>query len=226
LAVFAAPIVVAATRGTYERVLTDLHDTFVSPRQKIRITLAAWYAHKTIQERLENGDEVRNDDFFDPNGLGRSSAEEIFEGTLLVAKDEHEEKKLLFLGNLFAGIAFAPSASRAEANYLISVAERLTYQQYVIISLYGRLAPINTLREKSYEGEKNVSWDTVSILSEMYELYTLGILAESRGYAVLDMNSLVPKDAELGPLGERLNAIMRLQDIPDDDTGAVLNKLK
>lgn len=52
---------------------------------------------------------IRENDFFDEDDLGRSSAEEFLEGTLLVSKDEYKEKKLPFVGNLFTGITFADS---------------------------------------------------------------------------------------------------------------------
>ncbi len=56
----------------------------------------------------------------------RSTAEEIFEGVLLVAQRDYQEKKTKFYANFFANIAFEPFIDRALANFLLRVAERLT----------------------------------------------------------------------------------------------------
>jgi hypothetical protein len=80
-----------------------------------------------ISVRLLAGDEPRNDGFFEDRDGERSPAEELLEGVLLRAADEHEERKLKYLSLLYSSLAFDSSVDPAYANYLLRVASGLTY---------------------------------------------------------------------------------------------------
>ncbi len=76
----------------------------------------------------------------------RGQFEEIFEGVLMQAKSEHEEKKLRFLGQFLGNVAFDQHCSPEHANYLLGLIERLTYQQLAMLRTFmpvviGILAP-------------------------------------------------------------------------------------
>ena len=53
-------------------------------------------AKEKIDENIKNNKKLREDDFFE-NVDNRSSAEEILEGTLMVAQKEYEERKLPYI---------------------------------------------------------------------------------------------------------------------------------
>ena len=63
-------------------------------REEKRIGLTYAIGWQKMKTRLENGDELRNDDFFQSDSSNRSSADEILEGVLRNAQSEYEEKKL------------------------------------------------------------------------------------------------------------------------------------
>ena len=66
-----------------------------------------------------------------------SPAVEIAEGMLLAARNEYEEKKLPFFGNLLANIAFDPTIDREQANLLIKIGENVTFRQMCILSVFA-----------------------------------------------------------------------------------------
>lgn len=125
------PLLAAATK----KAINDLAVRFLSPREELRVGSAAYFAVTKIQERLEAGDSIREDQFFEESTGERSPAEEVFEGALLACKNEHEEKKLRFIANIFANSVFMPDVSRFGAYWLLKKAEDLTYRQMCVISL-------------------------------------------------------------------------------------------
>ena len=80
--------------------LHNLVNQFSSERQAKRIKDVSQYALNGIKHRLENGEKLRDDNFF-KRIIDRSYAEEALESVLLKAKDEPQEKKIPYLGKLF-----------------------------------------------------------------------------------------------------------------------------
>ena len=119
------------------RMANDLQERFLSKREKARIGAVIYYATIKIQEKLEAGNDPRSDEFFKKPSIGRPDAEEIFEGVLLAAKKGHEEKKLPFLGYLFANIAFDSRIDKWQANLLIKIAAQISYRQMCLLNLYS-----------------------------------------------------------------------------------------
>ncbi len=141
-----------ALGGLASRVVHDMANRLLSTREEIRVGAAAFYAIDGIMERLRSGCEPRQDGFFAAKEQGRPDAEEVFEGVLLKAKNEHEEKKVRILGSIFANTAFFTGFSAGEANHLLRIAENLTYRKMCILSLIKRKDEIQgiNLREASY----------------------------------------------------------------------------
>jgi hypothetical protein len=55
------------------------------------LDIGATYVH--VQQRLEAGDEPRDDGFFNRGPDGRADADEILEGTLLTAANAYESAR-------------------------------------------------------------------------------------------------------------------------------------
>ena len=104
-------------------------------REESRIGFTYTVGLLKIKSRLEQGEEIRNDGFFESDELNRSAGEEILEGVLRSAQIEYQEKKLPYYGNLLANIAFDFSVSRDKANLFLKMAQSLTYQQLCILQL-------------------------------------------------------------------------------------------
>jgi len=202
------------------RSLSDIVDRVLSTREKIRVGATATFALEGIKSRLDSGDELRNDGFFEKKEKARSDAEEIFEGVLLKAKNEHEEKKAKILGNIFANIAFYPSITIGQANHALKIAETLTYRQMCLLSLITVTEGIE-LSDENFGRRKKIPYETMSLLQEMYELYNdLGLITPKDSKVVLIRGwwGMSPRKFDLTPIGERYYQLMGIEKgIPDED---------
>lgn len=80
----------------------DFIDRVLSPRQEARIASVLDYAGVLVTEGIAAGRTIRDDGFFNAPHL---DASEVFEGVLLVVRDEHEAKKLPYIAHLMAQIS-------------------------------------------------------------------------------------------------------------------------
>jgi hypothetical protein len=104
------------SHGPIARVLrhvgAEIERRILAPRQEGRIGQAAEAAATEIRKQLELKREVRADGFFDQPSPDRASpAEELFEGVLRTAADEWEQRKVPYVGRIFAGLSFDESVS-------------------------------------------------------------------------------------------------------------------
>ena len=215
------PIVAAiggAIGSAVQTAASELAARELSRREAMRVGATMSYAIDFIRERLARGDVPREDKFFDTKEQSRSPAEEIFEGALLQMKNEHEEQKARFYGQLFTNVAFDPSCSRSEANYLLHLMENLTFHQLSLMSLYSDGARF-PLPNEGYDG-KNISFDVIHLLVATFELCQTGLIqlvekGEKNGTAVLDPLEIRPACMILTAIGRRLFDLAGLAAIGD-----------
>ncbi len=110
----------------------------LSRREKIKAGAGLVFAYNKIIKYLKEGRIPREDGFFERDVTGRSASDEILEGALLRCKNEHEEKKLKLIGNIYANVAFMPEVNVAGANWLLQKCQELTYRQLCVITLIER----------------------------------------------------------------------------------------
>ena len=108
--------------------LRGLLNHFASQRQSKRITDVTEFALNEIRQRLEDGEKLRDDGFFDKT-IDRSDAEEVFEDVLLKARDEPQEKKIPYISSLFENGCFNASIDSGTLHFLCKESENLTYRQ-------------------------------------------------------------------------------------------------
>ena len=135
----AGPFVGSASGEAVARVLLrvghEVEQRFFAPRQGRRIEQALEAATEASQRALQAGEEIRSDGFFDHSAAGDASpAEELLEGVLRTAADEWEQRKVAYTGRMFASVSFDSSVSPSQANYLLKLVDRLTYQQVVLLA--------------------------------------------------------------------------------------------
>jgi hypothetical protein len=111
----------------------EIKQRVIGEREKVRIGYTYGIGYKKISDRLENGETMRSDNFFDSSVNNRSTADEILEGVIRSAEKEIEEKKLKFYGNLLANISFTTTVNKDKAHFFIKIAQDLTYN-YVFFS--------------------------------------------------------------------------------------------
>lgn len=105
-----------------------MKDKFLGKREEKKIGATIIYAVEKIQENLKSKN-IRNDNFFENDPNNRSSAEELFEATLIAAQRDPEESKLKYYGNLLGNIPFFQQVNRSQANHLIKTAQDLSWSQ-------------------------------------------------------------------------------------------------
>ena len=137
------PLAAAAVGGatgtvfstTLAKVGAEIEQRLLSPRETARVGAVLALGAAAVRERLDQGEQLRADGFFDSGNDGRSSADEVIESVLLRSQREPEEKKLPYMAHLLASVAFDDQIGVEMTHQLSKVAERLTYRQLCILTL-------------------------------------------------------------------------------------------
>lgn len=215
---------------TLKRVGSSMFRRQLEQRQETRAGAAFSVAAERVGAQLLVNNRPREDGFLDDRGEGRSPAEELLEGALRAAADEHEERKVRFLGAFWANLVFRPGISRARANYLLKLAESLTWRQLVLIAEAGipaddQMEHVRGLLDAHTSEEAED--DTVG--SELVELVNLDIIeppthsklaSEERGEWDAELTRHTdPRAAhpKLTQLGLDLYQLLSLDEIPEGD---------
>lgn len=202
------------------KVGADIHDRMLGPRERVRIGAAGTYAIARIERNLKEGKPPRDDGFFQGKKKHeRSQAEEVLEGVLLKAKNDHEEKKAQYLGNLFGNVAFDPYLSASEANLILKYVEEMTYRELLCIALLGKSAAFN-LRISPFPTQ--VTYTTLGVLHEIYDLARKDIVRQQvpgadAGEIILELRQIVPAHLSLRAFGQIIYTALSLDEVPHDE---------
>jgi hypothetical protein len=124
----------AAAGQALAEVGAEFSQRILSPRQERRVGTVIALAAAAVTANEVLGQAVRDDGFFDGD---HSAGEEVIEGILLAAMQEHEERKLPYVANMLANIAGAEIIDRHTANWLISRVESLKWLEIQLIAIVG-----------------------------------------------------------------------------------------
>ena len=224
---FAAAIsggVGAAAVGILKNIGKDFTERQLSPREDIRVGKVLAIAALEIHQRLEKGESLRDNGFFDEKPNGRSDAEEVAEAIMLKCQREPQEKKIPYMGYLKASIAFNPDISADMGHQLIKAAEELTYRQLCILKLVAEKDKFG-LRDGNYRDHGRFSKELYSVLYECMALYQKEYIAQEDSHA-LGLTSIVPGDMTVQGIGNDLFKLMKLSSIPDEDVIPIAEVLK
>jgi hypothetical protein len=170
-----------AIQKTSRAIVSDVASRILSHREEVRVGATASTLVARIKERLDSGEIPRNDGFFDVGSTGFSPADSLLEAVLLKSKSEYEEKKVKYLGYLYANLVLARGITAPEANHIIKLAEELTYIQFSILSFFAR-TPNNALpalRDKSFgELKIKLTYESITILQDVFSLCINGLVAQ------------------------------------------------
>lgn len=192
----------------------EIKERVLGNREEIRIAhtySTGWYR---LKYRLEKGDTLREDDFFDSDEINRSAADEILEGVIRSAQSEYQERKLRFYGNLLANISFDASINREKANLFLNIAQNLSYRQLCILQymiIEGQIKPgwgyhFNHLQELK-------EYSSLEPLVERMDQYKLLALVRTSGNTINAM--------EASRLAKELALLMNLDEIDQADIDSV-----
>ncbi|GAA4444124.1 hypothetical protein GCM10023091_33810 [Ravibacter arvi] len=135
-------IFLGAIHGTlitevFKKVGKELRSRAVGDREMMRAGAAFTFALEKISSKIEAGEQVRSDDFFEDLEYSRSASTEILEAILQFSQNEYEEMKVRHLGYLLGSIYFDTSIDRGRANFLVRLAERLSFRQLCLIQIFS-----------------------------------------------------------------------------------------
>lgn len=192
----------------------------LSRREKMKAGAGLAFAYDKIINHLQDGHSPRNDGFFDRNYSGRSASDEILEGVLIKCKNEYQEKKLQYIGNIYANVAFMPDVTPEGAYSLVQMVQNLTYRQLCIIALiyneysekrrllpsYGPIDP-----DATYQIELEQILNMIRVLQNEREVYPQPTYLEDGQYFF-----------GLTRIGRFHYNVMSLEDILEDDIRKLL----
>ena len=216
--------------GTLKGIGKDIKERQLSPREDFRVGKVLAIAALEIHQRIENGESLRNDGFFDKKPTGRSDAEEVAEAIMLKCQRELQEKKIPYVGYLLAGIALDSNISTDMGHQLIKAAEELTYRQLCILKLssvkyrYG-------LRNQDYQNHEKFSKELYQVLQECHDLCLKSYLdykipVTFSGQITVGYMNIQPNKMTIYGIGEDLFHLMKLSAIPDQDIIPIAEVLK
>lgn len=199
-----------------KKIGNDIKDRFLSPREEVRIGAVYGFAINKLQQNFKNGKDLRTDSFFAQIGTERPNSDEIFEGIILGVQKEYEERKVKFIGNLYANICTNSNITREHANQLIRTANGLSYRQFCILQLLNEKWDNNKNLNFKVKGLDNYKVDIGDIIVEIRDLQQRGLLSiEARINNVDDNSSPIPlDDINISEIGRLFCEMLSLSEIP------------
>ena len=205
----------------------EMDSRLMGPREQARVGAVCALGAAEIVERINAGETLREDGFFEEGEAGRSDAEEVWEGLLSKCQREASERKLPYMGHLFAGLAFHESISLDLAHQIISEAERLSYRQLCILRVYAVRESFD-LRSEPYvsteQREAAISSDVYQVLLECFDLCNRALLGSLS--PVLTVPQIVPGAMRVQGIGAVIHNLMKLDLVPEEDLSAVAERLR
>ena len=196
---------------------------FIESQADERAASVFIHAAKQIRQRIEAGEPLRSDGFFDAQGDDRSAAEQTMETVLRTCRDEAFERKLPYMSNMLCEIAFDASVDLDMAHQTISTAESLTYRQLCIMHLAVSKDDY-PLRTDDYRGQGTFSADLFPVLQECADLYQSGLF-NFGGEVVFGLTDVKPSAMQLQGVGAVLHRLMRLHEVPHGDIARIAHLL-
>ena len=189
----------------------------MAQREQERVGTVYGLTMLAIKEHLDRGEQPRTDGFFQRDATDRSKAAEIAEGVLISAQREHEEKKIPYLANLLATIAFDPHIDVGMANYMVRIAGSLTYRQYCVVNIAVNVTAWGGIHSPPYNNPENIATQVWALLLEIYDLFRLQNLIGFGGGFFTEVTEMPLERLQLENFGAYLHSAMKLERIPVQD---------
>jgi hypothetical protein len=237
-----ATLVTGGIAAIFKITLGDMVRRSLSKRETQKVITVMSHAIEKIQSLQQKGLTPRFDDLAD-SVRQTSESEEILEGVLLKSKNEHEEKKLKILGNIFANTCFLDEISFRDANIALSMATNMTYTKICVLALLCKKFKVQGMelvkKEFSQIIEKfedeNLKTELPLILLEIKNLMDINLInqllddeetesgwqeaaiSNGKDLEVSRWQEIIPRNLYLSSVGRKFARILSLEDIPDSD---------
>lgn len=116
--------------------IADTLDRNMSQQEVIRTNKAYVYFVEKLENNLNQGLKIRDDEFFrSPVGY-RKPAEELFEGMLIKSRNQYEEAKVEFFSNLYANGCVDKTLSPQMISLFILILDRLSFNHLDVLNRF------------------------------------------------------------------------------------------
>jgi len=202
----------AAVATALKHIGEEASERMLGAREQVRVGGVLALTAAEVQQRVQQGQQVRTDGFFENAHNGRTDGEEVAESVLLKSQREPEERKLPYMAHLFASIAFDSSISAYMAHQLTKAAEQLTFRQLCVLRI-GAISVQLNLRTTDYRSHGNFDKELYQVLYECNDLYTRGFISFG-GTAGFGPTDIIPARIASQGIGADLHNNMKLALIP------------
>lgn len=214
----------AAAAAALKHIGEEASERLLSPREQVRVGGVLAIAAAEIRQRIEHGESVRTDGFFDAKPGARPDAEEVAESVLLKSEKEPEEKKIPYMGHILSGVAFDSQIGPHLAHQIVKAAEQLTYRQLCILKL-AVVKEAFALRVSDYRSHGAFAKELYQVLYECLDLYHRGLISFGGGVA-FGPTDVKPGSMTVQGLGADIFNLMKLSLIPTEDLVPIALQLK
>jgi hypothetical protein len=201
----------------------ELAGRLLGQRERARAGALLALTAADVLDKLDSGERLRGDDFFDDVPGDRSTAKEVAEGVLMAAQRDYEERKLpryaALLANLCMLDAQTSGIDRAMANVLVSVARTLSYQQLCILEALHKRREALPANDDTKHAIRETAGATASVVVSASQLLSVGVVSLPPLVSFKPYFNFLT--AELAPIGKQLCSLMELEKLNGDDVRAV-----
>jgi hypothetical protein len=200
------------------------HNLSINEEERLRKVLSQFNTKMVQNLSVGSGKTLRQDSFSEEKINQRSAAEEIFEGVLFAVEREYEEKKVKFEGNFYANILFDSRIDKASANFLLRLAQSLSYGQLCIVTLFVQKGKFH-LRQESYRNIPQFNDNhLLALLQEIHQLSSQGLLFVDGEMMASPFDVIPTKMEAVGPI-QTLYLLMDLEEIEQSDIKVLAEQL-
>lgn len=208
---FSASVQPMLTRA-FDVIIPDILNKNVTKREAERLGISYKSAIDVINENVDRGLPLRDDDIFIRSDGHYSKADDILETLLKKSMDDTEEKKAKYYGYFFGNLPFCPEVNYRQAFLIQRIIPQLTYSHLCLIKLvYER----NKLATGKWKNKTNneVEVNIILIYHQTKELLQADILTQVPPYNL--GNEL--GNLKLSSLGNAIYKLLKIKEIPEED---------
>lgn len=225
-----AQIAASGVGAQLPQVINDFAERFLSTREKVKIGALEAFTIYKLKQHVDNRKPINSK--FTAVVDGEPSLIELYEGVILKAKNEFEEKKIQHIANVFANSLFNEKVNPHDANHILHFLTDLSYRKLCILSFYGRKKefPEIKLLDKPFLwfNIPQLSLETSIISQDVFELREQGVLSvgASNNLLASDKTHLTPSEIQLSQIGQLYFDILDLGDVESDDITPIIKALE
>lgn len=213
-------------RKVYEEIIEEINENIYSVKENKKILSTLYFSLNAVKENLEKNMVIQENYLKAINDENKLLIEELFEGIIISAKNEHEDNKLKYYGYLLGNIIFKENLDRDEFNRLIKISRDLSYCQIKLINMYviSQMIQVPILKREDYTKTGVGSYKLLGILQDTLDMIQKSILNGS-GNLVLDVVQINPSKIKVQGMGTLLYNLMSLNKMPYDEMEDLLDML-